>query len=258
MILRRLGNKQKVASDIIPHFPPHKIYIEPFFGAGGMFFSKPRSKYSILNDMDSDVFNLFQVVKDNMEEFVWLFSVTPMSEELFIYWYKNEETDSVKKALRFLFLSSFSYLGKADTFRLLHSDCSYKIKLANLIKECANYFSTSMFRNKDFREFFKDVYESEAHIPNKHRFIYADPPYLDTTENYSTPDWTENDVVDLFDTLESTEIKFAMSEFAHPFILDQVKKRGLNQIVIGDRLNIKNRSVEMLFTNYDNPQHILF
>ena len=45
MILRRLGNKSKIAADIQKHFPQHKIYIEPFFGAGGMFFNKPKAKY---------------------------------------------------------------------------------------------------------------------------------------------------------------------------------------------------------------------
>ena len=35
MILRRLGNKKKLAHKIIEYFPDHKIYIEPFFGAGG-------------------------------------------------------------------------------------------------------------------------------------------------------------------------------------------------------------------------------
>lgn len=46
MILRRLGNKSKLAAKIIPYFPAHKIYIEPFFGAGGMFFNKPKAKYN--------------------------------------------------------------------------------------------------------------------------------------------------------------------------------------------------------------------
>ena len=67
MILRRLGNKKKIAKEIQKYFPPHKIYIEPFFGAGGMFFNKPKAKYNIVNDLDSDVFNLFQVVMNEKE-----------------------------------------------------------------------------------------------------------------------------------------------------------------------------------------------
>ena len=54
MILRRLGNKQAIAQDIIKYFPEHKIYIEPFFGAGGMFFNKPKAKYNIVNDLENE------------------------------------------------------------------------------------------------------------------------------------------------------------------------------------------------------------
>lgn len=68
MILRRLGNKKAIAHKIIPYFPPHKIFIDVFFGAGGMFFNKPKAKYNIVNDLDSDVFNLFQVVMNQKEE----------------------------------------------------------------------------------------------------------------------------------------------------------------------------------------------
>ena len=68
MILKRLGNKNNIAKEIQKHFPPHKIYIEPFFGAGGMFFNKPKAKYNIVNDLDSDVFNLFDVVMNQKEE----------------------------------------------------------------------------------------------------------------------------------------------------------------------------------------------
>ena len=62
MILRRLGNKSKIAKEIQKHFQKHDIYIEPFFGAGGMYFNKPKANYNIVNDIDGDVFNLFQVV----------------------------------------------------------------------------------------------------------------------------------------------------------------------------------------------------
>lgn len=258
MILRRLGNKRKIAQDIIPHFPTHKIYIEPFFGAGGMFFNKPKAQYSIVNDLDSDVFNLFQVVKDCKDEFLNLFTITPMSEELFNYWTENEETEPLQKALRFLYLSSFSYLGKNDTFMLLHSNCSYKQKLERLINESADYFKNTMFRNKDFRVFFDSIYETEKHIPKSQRFIYADSPYVETTDNYGTPKWTKKDCTDLMDTLINTEIRFGMSEFDHKFVLKEAEKRGLNIIEIGKRRNLKNERIEILITNYENRQYGLF
>lgn len=49
-----------------------------------------------------------------------------------------------------------------------------------------------------------------------------------------------------------------MSEFNHPFILDQAKERGLNVNIIGERQNLKNRRIEILITNYQNSQGSLF
>lgn len=250
MILRRIGNKKKMASSIIPYFPVHKVYYEPFFGTGSIYFSKKNANYSILNDLDNDVFNLFIVVKDSVNDLINLLSITPMSEDLFYYWKKNKETEPVNKALRFLFLSSFSYLGKSDTFMLLHSNCSYKLKLQKLIKTCSDQFKNTTWRNTDFRYFFKDIYITDKHIGKEKRFIYADPPYLNTTDNYNTPKWTKKDSIDLFETLEATGIKYAMSEFNNPFILSQAKKRKLNIIEIGERRNLKNIRTEILITNY--------
>ena len=81
MILRRLGNKGKIAEKIQRYFPPHKIYLEPFFGAGGMFFNKPKAKYNIVNDLDSDVFNLFQVVMNQKEELEKAFLLMPIHSD---------------------------------------------------------------------------------------------------------------------------------------------------------------------------------
>ncbi len=49
-----------------------------------------------------------------------------------------------------------------------------------------------------------------------------------------------------------------MSEFDHPFILDQAKQRGLNVHIIGERQNLKNRRTEILVTNYRLQQGELF
>ena len=83
MLLRRLGNKSKISMKIQSYFPPHKIYIEPFFGAGGMLFNKSKSKYNIVNDLDSEVFNLYQVVKNKHKELKEAFDLMPISSDLF-------------------------------------------------------------------------------------------------------------------------------------------------------------------------------
>jgi DNA adenine methylase len=256
MILRRLGNKKRIAHKIIAHFPKHKIYISPFFGAGGLFFQKPKSQYNIVNDLDSDVFNLFQVVMNQKEELEKAFYMMPIHSDLLDYWKKNQETDPIKKALRFLFLSNLTLMGKQDTIQMGLGNT--KESFYKNIEYTFNKINGCKFSNKCFSKFINSLAIGEKNDihPNK-AFIYCDPPYLNTTDNYSNS-FTESDSLELFETLQSTGCKWAMSEFDHPFILDQAKQRGLNVIQIGERQNLKNRRTEILVTNYQNRQTSLF
>lgn len=257
MILRRLGNKKKIAQEIQQYFPPHKIYIEPFFGAGGMFFNKPKAKYNIVNDLDSDVFNLFQVVMNQKEELEKAFYMMPIHSDLLDYWKKNEETEPIKKALRFLFLSNLTYMGKGTTLSLTGYNNSKNIVFEN-IDLTFKLIENVQFNNIDCINFLKNIsLDDRGNGGTQQTFIYCDPPYLGTVDNYSNS-FTEQDSEDLFNCLIETKCKFAMSEFDHPFILEQAKKHNLNVIIIGERQNLKNRRTEILVTNYKNSQQTLF
>lgn len=249
MILKRLGNKKKIASEIQKYFPEHTTYIEPFFGAGGMFFNKPKAKYNVVNDLDNDVFNLFQVLNDDYKELESAFYMMPVHSELLNYWKENKETDPIKKALRFLFLSNLTFLGSGEQMRT-RGDNSKQLVLDKM-KPTFDFLFGVNFSNYDFRKFLKSIEFRSG------EFIYCDPPYLSTNDNYSNS-FNEDDSNDLFDALIETKCKFAMSEFDHPFILKQAEKRGLNIIIIGERQNLKNRRVEVLITNYENRQGSLF
>ena len=254
MILRRLGNKSAIAKEIQKYFPPHKIYIEPFFGAGGMFFNKPKAKYNIVNDLDSDVFNLFMVVMNQKDELEKAFYQMPIHSDLLNYWKKHEETDPIKKALRFLFLSNFTYLGKQDCLAITGYNNSKNI-LLSLIDKTNELINDVQFINYDFKEVFNKIsFDDRGNGGKPSSFIYADPPYLSTTDKYEQGGFTEQDSIDLFNTLQNTGCKWAMSEFDNPFILQQAKERGLNVIIIGERQNLKNRRTEILITNYANQK----
>lgn len=261
MILRRLGNKKKIAKKIQAYFPPHKIYIEPFFGSGGMFFNKPKAKYNIVNDLDSDVFNLFMVVMNRKEELLEAFKMMPIHQDLLKYWMKNKETEPIRKALRFLFLSNCTYLGKGDCIVYKASSNEKDILYSN-IEMVKKMLNNVKFNNIDFANFLLKISFPKLDFgkPSKQKeqaFIYCDPPYLQTTDNYSNS-FTEEDAERLFNSLEKTGCKFAYSEFDHPFIIEQANQRGLNVIEIGERQNLKNRRTEILVTNYSNTQQKLF
>ena len=255
MILRRLGNKQAIAKDIIKYFPEHKAYIEPFFGAGGMFFNKPKVKYNIVNDIDSEVYNLYTVICNNKDRFLHELEILPYHSDLLDFWKKNKEEDSVKKALRFIFLSNFVIPFTQDINRKVF--CATKELVLQNTDNTLKFIKETNIRffNEDFRLFINRIMlrGTERPLQDEATFFYCDPPYLGTANNYSNS-FTEQDSIDLFDCLQATGCKFAMSEFDNEFILNQAKERGLNVIIIGERKNLKNRRTEILITNYEKQK----
>ena len=248
MILRRLGNKSKIAKEIQKHFPKHKIYIEPFFGAGGMFFNKPKVNHNIINDIDSEVFNFYSVINSNKEDLIELIRTTPINEDLFKYWVKTKETEPIKKAFRYMYITNLSFCALKNSFQtnVLTFDHDNFYSIINFSYE---YLKNTKITNKDFRELLIKINFPHGNKDKKQTFIYADPPYLNTTDTYSHS-FTEQDSIDLFNSLQETGCKFAMSEFDNEFIMQQAKERKLNIIYIGERQNLKNRRTEILITNY--------
>lgn len=242
MILNRLGNKRKLTAKILPFIPPHDLYIEPFFGAGGFFFHKPQAKYSVVNDADAEVYNLFQVVRFQQAELCEVFMQIPIHQKLWDHWKKHSEDDPVWRAARFLFLSNFGYMGKAQTLRfpskrtkqlILERMALTALKLEHVDFMCG-----------DFRQVFRRI-----SISNPARtFIYSDPPYLDTSNNYASG-FTTQDSIDLFDHLQAIDAPWILSEFDHPFILDQAQQRHLHVHILGERRALNARKTEILVSN---------
>lgn len=248
MILNRLGNKTRIAQNIIQHFPQHKAFVDMFFGAGGIFFNKPLADYNFCNDIDDEVFNLWLVVQSDKEELLRQVERLPISSSIWQYWKTNKETDSIKKAVRFLLFSNFGYMGQSDS--LLIGLNNEKQSILNKIDETFMYLSKAKFLCEDFRNVLK-----KCHIKDKEYskiFIYADPPYLGTGNNYQQG-FKENDTIDLFDVLVNSKIRFALSEFDHPSVLELAKHHNLEVITIGERQNMKNRRAEILVVNYESP-----
>jgi DNA adenine methylase len=256
-MLNRVGKKTKIAREIYQHFTPHELYIELFFGGGGMFFAKPPAKYNILNDIDDDVFNLFMLVKETPQTLYEAIELMPINASLLKFWQKNKETTPINKALRFLLLSNFTYLGMGGTLRLgIGND---KNLLLSNIKSVHKKITDAQTTCYDFRDVLQKV--AFRHEREKQRtFVYADPPYLTTNNNYAANAFTETDIKDLFEMLINSGFNFAISEFDNQIVLDLVKLHNLYVTVIGERRTLKNRNTEILITNYPTQveQQILF
>jgi len=60
----RIGNKFYSAKTIIKYFPDHDVYTEPFVGAGAVFFLKDKTKYEIINDLDTNLIQSYKLLQN--------------------------------------------------------------------------------------------------------------------------------------------------------------------------------------------------
>src|SRR5271170_963472 len=116
------GGKSRLAPTIIGYFPSHKTYVEPFGGSAAVLLAKEPSAIEVFNDIDKQLFNLFQVLRDER-----LFKRLRRSLELTLYsraefdLAMQQSDDPVEAARRLLVRQRQSFSGKGE-------DWSYSTK----------------------------------------------------------------------------------------------------------------------------------
>ncbi len=112
-----MGGKRNLAARLcaLIDATPHKAYIEPFVGMGGVFLRRSRRpSVEIINDLSGDVANLFRVVRRHYEPFVdelrWLIA----SRAEFDRQNRLDPTTltDIERAVRFLYLQRQAFGGK--------------------------------------------------------------------------------------------------------------------------------------------------
>ncbi len=99
-ILKYPGGKWRIADWIISQFPTHKVYCEPFFGSGGVFFNKSPSAIETINDIDGNVVNLFKVCRERPAELAFVLALTPWAREEYVNCYDMTVGDELERARR--------------------------------------------------------------------------------------------------------------------------------------------------------------
>lgn len=111
-----VGGKRRLARHILPLFPTHQCYVEPFSGAAALFFAKEPASAEVLNDINGDLINLYRVVQHHLEEFIKQFKWALVSRQIWD-WLEltNVETlTDIQRAARFFYLQKMGFGGKVS------------------------------------------------------------------------------------------------------------------------------------------------
>jgi DNA adenine methylase len=112
-----IGGKRRLAKEILPLFPKHTCYCEPFCGGAALFFLKKPSKVEVLNDFSSELVALYRVLQHHLEEFIRQYKWALVSRQMF-EWLKEtppETLTDIQRAARFFYLQKMSFGGKVKS-----------------------------------------------------------------------------------------------------------------------------------------------
>lgn len=109
-----IGGKRRLAKHILPLFPEHVCYCEPFCSAAALFFLKAPSKVEVVNDINGELINFYRVIQHHLEEFVRQFRWSLVSRQMYIWLQMQpaEPLTDIQRAARFFYLQKMGFGGK--------------------------------------------------------------------------------------------------------------------------------------------------
>ncbi len=102
-IIPWVGGKRRLAKTILPQFPEHTCYVEPFCGAAALYFMKPPSTAEVINDINGELVNLYRVIQHHLEAFIQQFKWALVSRQMFEWLQITPEVTltDIQRAARF-------------------------------------------------------------------------------------------------------------------------------------------------------------
>jgi DNA adenine methylase len=259
-VLRWHGGKWLLAPWIISHFPAHRVYVEPFGGAGSVLMRKMRAYAEVWNDIDSDVVNLFRVLRGSAgQHLVNALRLTPFSREEFNLAYEQTDCD-IERALRlvvrsFMGFGSTGALGASTGFRAnsvrsgttpAHDWANYPENLVRVIDRLRGVVIES-----------RDAMAVMAQHDGPETLHYVDPPYVHATRSPGNPNCTKNkyrhemsdgDHAALLAFLKTLRGRVVLSGYPHPLYDDTLS--GWRRIECDAFADGARKRTEVLWLNW--------
>lgn len=174
-----VGGKRRLVAAILPWFEPHTCYVEPFAGAAALLFNKVPSKVEVLNDVNSDLVNLYRVVRHHLEEFVRQFKWALTSRQVFKWAQLTDPSTltDVQRAARFFYLQKLTFGAKVEgqTFGVA-TTTSQALNFMRIEEE----LSAAHLRLSQVVIEHLDWAACMERYDRPHTLFYCDPPYWGT------------------------------------------------------------------------------
>ncbi|OZI15153.1 restriction endonuclease subunit M [Sodalis-like symbiont of Philaenus spumarius] len=178
-ILPWIGGKRRLAKQILPRFPDHTCYVEPFCGAAALYFMKSPSPCEVINDINGELVNLYRVLKHHLEEFMRQFKWALVSRAMY-QWLKITPTETltdIQRAARFYYLQKQAFGGKvAEQSFGIATTRAPRLNLLRMEEE----LSMAHLRLSRTTIEQLDWATCIARYDRPHTLFYCDPPYWGT------------------------------------------------------------------------------
>lgn len=254
-LLNYPGAKWGMAAQIVSLMPPHRSYLEPFFGSGAVLFNKPMSAIETVNDIDGDIVNFFRVLREHPDRLAEAISLTPYARDVFDDAHANRGTDDFDRAYRFAIRSKMGHGFKTnqktgfkiDTYGRERSYCvCCWNRLPGDLLDAAKRLKSVQIENRPALDLIRKFNHDNV-------LIYADPPYLMETRKRKQYryEMTEQDHLDLLDALKQHKGSVIIS--GYPSEMYDRELRGWSFIHRKSYNQNSDQRTEVLWCNFELP-----
>ena len=210
------GGKQRMGATIVSMFPKHKIYCEPFFGGGAVFFMKPKVGLEVINDHNNMLINFYQVTQNQFDELETMIKQTLHSETMYRYakdiWNGRCDADSIMKAWAVWLITNGSFAGSmhggwkwCNGSSGSHTGVFLKNKRSEFAESLHERLQTVQISCRDALRVIKER-------DSKDTLFYLDPPYPGCVQQHYSG-YTHKDLFQLLELLTTIKGSFILSNY---------------------------------------------
>jgi DNA adenine methylase len=206
-----VGGKRALSKRLVATIDdiPHTLYAEPFVGMGGVFFRRTRRpRKEVINDISTDVVNLFQLLQRHYQQLldVLKWQVCSRAEFERLVALDPATLTDLERAARFLYVqrASFGAVGRRYGVTTTHPARFDLTKLVPMLEDVHERLCGVDIERLPYAELI-------ARYDTPGTLFYLDPPYWGCEDYYGPDIFSEADFERLSGLLEGLQGRFVMS-----------------------------------------------